>query len=61
MTDQAVIQQAYEAKLADLYDHLFQSFAMAGPSAPDQAAAVAAFKAGVTLARAVREAALAQL
>lgn len=61
MTDQEVLQAAYEARLAKLYEVMFMSHVAASGNAAELAKADAAFKAGVEQARQVRDRAIALL
>ena len=61
MSDQQVIQSAYEDVIRDLYSKLFQGFAEAGGDAGQMQQAEQHFSAGLGVARRSRDRALALL
>ena len=59
--DQDIIQDAYTQTVMDLYKNLFAAYVNAAGNAAEQKNADAAFKAGLALARNVRDQAIKQL
>jgi len=55
MSEKEAIQQAYEAKVAELWKTMFTSYTIASGNTSEQSKADVAFKSGLVIARQVRD------